>query len=275
MSPSSLPPRVFLATILSLSLLSRGALICSTTTFPSIYDSYPDCATTCLACTDADYVDNFANNCDYASGDCCSSTYHTVISQTWACVSNNCGDGDLAQDAFNVFVKFCADHNVPLAAGDVPTGYILEGNGAGSGNNSTNGTAGPDKGNGGSSLSGGAIAGLVVAVVGTVATVIGSYYGWRVWRRKHPAANNSHTNDAGAGNNNANNGNANNNNNALAMIHNGPNPRPWANLPANATVQYDRRTSSFMGYVTTEERFRVTTPPPALVGGVGRVIGEV
>ncbi|KIY04154.1 uncharacterized protein Z520_00846 [Fonsecaea multimorphosa CBS 102226] len=202
MSPFSLSRKVLAATVLSLCLLSCEGLACSTTTFPQTYEPYPDCATPCLACPDAEYMQNFASNCDYASGDCCSSKYHTVINETWACVSDNCGgDGDLAQSAFDIFVPHCKNHNATLAAADVPTGYtILKDNGVANGNNEGCVAwscfcmkAGAEemrlvqpRSNGGSpSLSGAEIAGLVVAVVGTVATIFGSYYGWRVWKREH------------------------------------------------------------------------------------------
>jgi hypothetical protein len=123
------------------------ASACDAQSFPPVYASYPDCAASCLACPDTDYVNNFAHNCDYATGDCCRSKYHTVIAATWTCVAQSCtgpADGDmaLAQQAFDTFGQFCNSVNVPLAAVDVPDGYTLGSVGAGNGNGNGNGTAG-------------------------------------------------------------------------------------------------------------------------------------
>lgn len=106
----------------------HSATACSTDSFDPIYNVYPDCAAACMACGDPDYTNNFDHTYNYTSGDCCSSQHHTAIADTWACVLANCGAGD-AQQAFDVFLKFCSDHQVPLAAADIPVGY-----------NDTNGT---------------------------------------------------------------------------------------------------------------------------------------
>jgi hypothetical protein len=127
-----LPIYLFLSHIFP--LLSRA---CSQTTFPQIYNPYPDCAAQCLACPDADYVDNFAHNCDYAAGDCCRSKYHSAIAASWECVQTSC-EG-IAQQAFDMFVQYCQSVGVPLAQADVPVGYALDGGGAGAGNGTGNG----------------------------------------------------------------------------------------------------------------------------------------
>ena len=88
-----------------------------------MYDGYPDCAAGCLACKDTEYTNNFANNCDYSSGECCTSQYHTAIAETWSCVSLNCGE--LSSKAFDKFVEFCKDKKQPLEEEDVPSGYEL------------------------------------------------------------------------------------------------------------------------------------------------------
>lgn len=111
--------------VLAASSAVSTAVACSTSSFDSPYEAYPDCAVACLACPDADYVRNFANNCDYISGDCCKTQYHNIIAATWACVrspQSGCGPA-VAQQAFSVFVKYCANHSVPLATTDVPPGY--------------------------------------------------------------------------------------------------------------------------------------------------------
>lgn len=110
--------------LLGLCLLLRAATACTTTTFNSTYKDYPDCAASCLACTDSSYSRNFANNCDFESGDCCISKYHTVIAETWSCVGTNCGD-TVSQEAFSTFVQFCKDKKHALQEADVPQGYSL------------------------------------------------------------------------------------------------------------------------------------------------------
>ncbi|KAK3689156.1 hypothetical protein B0T22DRAFT_440650 [Podospora appendiculata] len=42
--------------------------------------------------SDADYTDNFANNCDFATGDYCQSKHHTVIAATWASADKSSSD---------------------------------------------------------------------------------------------------------------------------------------------------------------------------------------
>jgi hypothetical protein len=98
------------------------ALSCSTSSFDAAYQDYPNCGRACLACPDSDYVDDFANNCDYASGECCKSQFHAVIFATWACVQQNC-DSSTAQDAFDTYVNYRSTVGVPLAAADVPYVY--------------------------------------------------------------------------------------------------------------------------------------------------------
>lgn len=104
--------------------LFSTVLSCSSTDFDSVYDDYPDCAASCLGCRDETYYSNFANNCNYSSGDCCTSQYHNSIAQTWDCVSTNCGN-QVSKDAFKTFVTFCKDNKTPLEEKDVPSGYEL------------------------------------------------------------------------------------------------------------------------------------------------------
>lgn len=110
--------------ISALPLRKRGiVLACSSNDFNSIYDVYPSCAVACLACPDAEYEGDFYNSCDYPSGICCLTQYRTVINATFTCVAQNCPGQ--AQKAFNVFVDFCADKDVPLDPSVVPAGYVL------------------------------------------------------------------------------------------------------------------------------------------------------
>ena len=109
------------AGLLSLTVIPH-ALACTITQFDSTYDIYPDCARNCLACKDPDYVNNFGNNCDYASGECCTSQYHNAIAETWACVRNHCGE-KLSKDAYQEFEKQCKDKEKGVKEGDTPSGY--------------------------------------------------------------------------------------------------------------------------------------------------------
>lgn len=116
-------------TVTMLSLLFclcffSGVLSCTTSSFDSAYDAYPDCAASCLACRDDTYYTNFANNCNYSSGECCTSQYHNSIAQTWSCVSINCGD-ERSKEAFDIFAAFCKKMDTPLEEPDVPLGYKL------------------------------------------------------------------------------------------------------------------------------------------------------
>jgi len=110
------------ANLILLASAFRLSLACSYTSFDAIYNPYPDCARACLACRDPDYINDFANNCNYAKGGCCLSQFHTTISETWVCVRVNCGEKP-AQDAFDVYTKHCSDLGFPLAQSDVPPGY--------------------------------------------------------------------------------------------------------------------------------------------------------
>ncbi|KAH7276019.1 hypothetical protein MRS44_005796 [Fusarium solani] len=47
------------------------------------YDEYPNYAITCLSYNGTEFPNNFANNCDYASGECCTSPYKAIIAATW------------------------------------------------------------------------------------------------------------------------------------------------------------------------------------------------
>ena len=100
------------------------AAACLNKTYDRAFDGYIDCVRACLACPDVDYSNDFANNCNYAAGDCCRSRFHTVIASSWGCAKTQCGDS-LAQKAFLDFVQHCADVSVPLAVEDVPPGFSL------------------------------------------------------------------------------------------------------------------------------------------------------
>jgi hypothetical protein len=108
--------------LFSVLVAASLAAACSTATFDTIYDPYDSCAARCLACKDADYVGDFANNCNYAKGDCCLSKFHDTITATWACARKNC-DNETAQRSFDIFAKFCSERNTPIAAADIPAGY--------------------------------------------------------------------------------------------------------------------------------------------------------
>ncbi|KAI8680292.1 hypothetical protein NCS57_00309300 [Fusarium keratoplasticum] len=86
------------------------------------YDEYPDCAITCLSYNGTEYPNNFANNCDYASGECCTSPYKAIITATWECVWSHCGQEE-SLEAFEIFADFCEEMNHPLRKDDIPTGY--------------------------------------------------------------------------------------------------------------------------------------------------------
>ncbi|KAH7129127.1 hypothetical protein EDB81DRAFT_808761, partial [Dactylonectria macrodidyma] len=154
-----------------LMLLLSGVqtvVACSTTSFNSTYDAYPDCAATCLACEDASYSRNFANNCDYEAGECCTSAYHNVIAETWSCVRTTCGE-QVSNDAFGTFVDFCKEKDHALEEKNVPEGYKL-----------------PEAEDEGKkfSLSIGAIIGIAIGGVSCIATIIGVIIKYRHYRRK-------------------------------------------------------------------------------------------
>jgi hypothetical protein len=134
MFPTSPFFRRLIISFLSSLVFTSFAQACSTSSFASVYQPYPDCAASCLACPDTDYVNNFAHHYDYTNGDCCRSKFHTVIAASWACVQQSCDGMDLAQEAFDIFVKHCRDVDVPLASVDVPQGYTLDDSNSGSGN---------------------------------------------------------------------------------------------------------------------------------------------
>ncbi|KAK6542790.1 hypothetical protein TWF694_006732 [Orbilia ellipsospora] len=250
------------------------SLACSTTSFNETYSIYPDCAASCIACQDADYVQKFANNCDYVSGDCCSSQYHSAIAATWACVRSICGvDVKTSQDAFDLFVQYCANQSVPLAAADVPTGYNFtntSSSGRGSPSNSNTGNPPDDS----SSLQGKDIAGIVLGTVGGLGSLIGTYYAWRQWKKRKIV-------NSGGGNQSS-----------TAIIHQPQrpfdfaNPGIWANN-AGVKAVYTRRTATLSltsGLLFTEERVEVdreglenAAVPPAATRNIvaGRVLGEV
>ncbi|KAK0724360.1 hypothetical protein B0H67DRAFT_103113 [Lasiosphaeris hirsuta] len=101
-------------------------LACTTGTPAAPADSsYPFCALSCLFCPDTDYTHNFANNCAYAAGDCCTSSQHLTISETFTCVLTVCNSTTTAQTAFDTFQSFCQAQNKPLSAEDVPAGYTF------------------------------------------------------------------------------------------------------------------------------------------------------
>ncbi|KAH6880381.1 hypothetical protein B0T10DRAFT_565602 [Thelonectria olida] len=104
---------------LVLSVLRLQLVIaCSTTTFISTYEAYPECAASCLGCGDSSYSRNFANNCNYESGACCTSKYHDIIAETWSCVEGSCGD-KVSREAFSTFVEFCKDKHNELQEKDM------------------------------------------------------------------------------------------------------------------------------------------------------------
>lgn len=111
-------------TFLLLAAWLPSVIACSTTTFNSTYAEYPDCAASCLGCEDGTYSRNFANNCDYVAGECCTSKYHNVINETWACVKTNC-EKKLSEQAFVTFTDYCQAKNRTLKEQDVPKGYSL------------------------------------------------------------------------------------------------------------------------------------------------------
>ncbi|KAI0165782.1 hypothetical protein GGR57DRAFT_448716 [Xylariaceae sp. FL1272] len=180
-SPWLAVSRIHSSLVLALIILD-SVQACTTSNFDPIYDPYPLCAQSCLGCKDTDYLTNFENNCDYASGDCCSSLQHDSITATWDCVATTCG-GATAQEAFDTFVRFCADKNQPLAEADVPPGYTVNV----STNSTTNGTNtdGGGGGGGGGGLSTEVIIGIAIGIPSALATIIGTYYGWKAWRRRH------------------------------------------------------------------------------------------
>ncbi|KAJ3516986.1 hypothetical protein NM208_g14768 [Fusarium decemcellulare] len=108
--------------LIILPFLLPITLGCTTTSFNSTYDVYPDCAASCLACEDEAYTTNFANNCDYSSGECCTSQYHSAIAATWSCVRTNC-DEELSLKAFKTFSGFCDEKKQPIEEQDIPEGY--------------------------------------------------------------------------------------------------------------------------------------------------------
>ncbi|RSL55480.1 hypothetical protein CEP54_009355 [Fusarium duplospermum] len=86
------------------------------------YDEYPNCAITCLSTNGTEYPNNFANNCDYASGECCTGSYREIIAATWECVWSHCKQ-EKSLEAFGTFVDFCDYMGHPLRKEDIPTGY--------------------------------------------------------------------------------------------------------------------------------------------------------
>lgn len=113
-------PSLFRRFLLLALLPLAGA--CSYSTFDPIYNPYPACARSCLACKDSDYINDFANNCNYTKGECCQTKYHTSIAETWHCVRSNCGV-EPSKDAFSTFVKYCKEVGSVLASEDFPQGY--------------------------------------------------------------------------------------------------------------------------------------------------------
>ncbi len=160
-------PLLSILVLSSLVSIPQTTQACKTLSPTASLDTqYPPCALPCLFCEDDDYIYNFANNCDYPSGGCCGTgssgnnatesgnkdeekeRQTLVIQETWACVRSLCaasaesegggvvgGDGekgggekgDVAQQAFDVFVRFCEDRNAALVEEDVPGGYSLDG----------------------------------------------------------------------------------------------------------------------------------------------------
>ncbi|KAK3317449.1 hypothetical protein B0T19DRAFT_434995 [Cercophora scortea] len=225
------------AAVMVVSLASTP-LACSTDP-PSgtLYNAYPDCAVSCLACKDADYTNNFANNCDFATGDCCQSKHHTVIAATWACVQLGCG-AKLAQDAFNSFVDFCANLSTPLAAADIPQGYDDTTASDKSSNDTTQQQQQP------SGLSTSDKIGIISGTVGGFISVVGVWFAWKMYQKKKKKA--------GGGNNS-------NGNTQLERMHGGPNQRPWeVGIPPsvleNKNIIFTRTTFSFsnIAHITTE-----------------------
>ncbi|KAM6532849.1 hypothetical protein FALCPG4_005897 [Fusarium falciforme] len=102
-------------------LFSLLPFVCGTT-HNATYDEYPNCAITCLSYNGTEYPNNFANNCDYASGECCMSSYKSIITATWECVWSHCGREE-SLEAFGAFVDFCEDMGHPLRKEYIPTGY--------------------------------------------------------------------------------------------------------------------------------------------------------
>ncbi|KAI0121371.1 hypothetical protein BJ170DRAFT_714680 [Xylariales sp. AK1849] len=224
--------------ILLLVLCVYGAASCSTTHFDPVYDTYSDCAVSCLACRDADYTTNFANDCDYASGVCCESSYHVTIERTWACVGDDCGSG-VAQQAFNVFGQFCADAGKPLAKDDCPTGYQLNATGA-----SADGS-------------------IAFRVVGAIAGIIGAYYTWRAIKRRRSSGGAGITDQSETG---------------LQVVRwpqQRPWEMANFNLPPGHSVEYHTSHSniSFDGRTRYKETWQLRRDGAGVLTG-GRVLGE-
>lgn len=226
------------------------ATACSYSTFASIYDPYPVCARLCLACRDADYVNDFANNCNYSDGDCCLSKFQVVILDTWACVLEDCDrvDAQDAQTAFNTYVNYCSDLGFPLAQADVPLGircqthtlvsvvpFLYQPSSGlrkpmslmidipGSGNFSS------------PSLSKADIAGIIVGSIGGALTGISVYVAILQYRRRHQRANNEEALTVRGGGAGA----------AWVVMRRGAAADQLFNGPHGADVTYKKTTSVF------------------------------
>ena len=186
---------------------SRSALSCSTNVYDHAFDQYLPfpCAARCLACPNADYRDNFANNCNYSTGECCQSRHHTIIVASWQCVHELCSAA-AAQDAFAVFVKHCKDVGASLAAEDVPPGFntgsssMLKSQKPGWGTQRYNGFVQlhvqptlmiPVSGTNGSDddakdgLSKEAKIGVITGTIGGVVAILGVIIAYRQYKKKH------------------------------------------------------------------------------------------
>ncbi|KAF4468141.1 hypothetical protein FALBO_4959 [Fusarium albosuccineum] len=180
--------RNMLSPLLLMLLLLPITLGCTTTSFNSTYDVYPDCAASSLACEDGAYTSNFANNCDYSGGECCTSQYHSAIAATWSCVRTNC-DENLSLKAFKTFYNYCDEKKQPIEEQDIPEGYEAAVENKDSEDEKDNKDDDSSSGSSGISLSKGAIVGIVlgggVFVIVLLWLLIKLYLG----RRKHPRPN--------------------------------------------------------------------------------------
>ncbi|OCT45242.1 hypothetical protein CLCR_06058 [Cladophialophora carrionii] len=289
--PSPLLDRLIIS-ILSSLIFTSCAQACSTLSFASIYQSYPDCAASCLACPDTDYVNNFAHNCNYTNGDCCRSKFHTVIAESWACVQQSCDGMALAQEAFDIFAKHCEHVDVPLASVDIPQGYASRTDDGSPGSpdanpdGDTDGTAvsSPSPSSSSSApLSTGTIVGIATGSVVAAAGIVGAIFKCLSYR--HKKKQNTSSNGGGVGGGGQTPATTNN-----QLVQWQP---AWQGMPpgaltgdADARATYKRKEFAFAGVRRVKETFEVTrqpTPPAgAVLGGAGgegrgrgRILGEV
>ncbi|KAK5662122.1 hypothetical protein OQA88_8027 [Cercophora sp. LCS_1] len=109
--------------LLILSLLPLVAAQSASTCVSPIsvlYNAHPECARSCLGCTDSN--ESFAHACDI-NGACCQG-YNalTFIPLVYGCVKTTCTEAD-AQASWEEFSRNCARRGFPVNEGDTPGGY--------------------------------------------------------------------------------------------------------------------------------------------------------